>query len=473
MRLSQLITSIPEAQVLSGSLDLDVTDVQLDTRAVGPGSLFCCVPGTSQDGHDFVSAAVAAGAVGVVTERDVFGSDSNITEIRVPLGTMRRVCARLSARIYDDPAQSLALVGITGTNGKTTVAHLVQTILGHSGFDASVIGTLTGARTTPPAPELHAVFAERVRHALAVKKKGAVALEVSSHALDQERVDGVVFDVAVFTNLSPEHLDYHETMEDYFETKAQLFEPSVSRHAVIWTGSKEGEELALRRSDACRVNFSAAQNIVLDINGSTFTWRDQAVSVPLLGMVNVMNALLALETVTVLGVSAADGAVAISKAPRVPGRMDVVGKTAASAQVIVDYAHTPEALSQVLREARDLAGESGKVVIVFGCGGDRDQTKRPVMGAIASELSDLMIVTTDNPRHEKATDIAAQILAGVVGSAEVLSLPERFQAIETAITRAQEGDVVVIAGKGHEETQIIGDLATPFNDRDVALQVMG
>jgi UDP-N-acetylmuramoyl-L-alanyl-D-glutamate--2,6-diaminopimelate ligase len=473
VRLAELLARAPEARILSGDAEVEVLDVQIDSRAVVEGSLFCCIPGSVFDGHAFAPQAVDAGAVALLVERELDVDLGAVAIVRVPAGQIRAVTATLSAAIVGDPASELTMVGITGTNGKTTVAHIVTELLAAAGYDAAAIGTLTGARTTPAAPELHRHLAEQRDRAQRAGKRGAVALEVSSHALDQGRVSGICFDVAVFTNLSPEHLDYHETMAEYFEVKARLFEPSVARDVVIWSETPEGRQMADRRSDAHRVGWDSATELTVTSTGSRFLWRGCRVVSGLLGSVNVTNALLSLETVLVLGVEAPLAAAAMASVAAVPGRMDLAGTSAAGASVLVDYAHTPDALERVLAEARLLAGESGRVVVVFGCGGDRDRSKRPMMGAIASRSADVMIVTTDNPRHEAASEIATQILAGVVGSAEVLNVPTRRQAIADAVAMARNGDVVVIAGKGHETTQIIGDEVTPFDDRTEALAALG
>jgi UDP-N-acetylmuramoyl-L-alanyl-D-glutamate--2,6-diaminopimelate ligase len=473
MILSELIAKIPEAHVVTGDPDVDVSSVEIDSRAVVPGSVFCCVPGTALDGHAFIAQAIESGAAAIVTERDAAPDLGRAVEVRVPAGTMRRVCARLSAEIVGNPASRLITIGITGTNGKTTVAYIVSQILEAAGFDATVIGTLTGARTTPAAPELHRLLALKVRQAEAAGRPGAVAMEVSSHALDQERVSGILFDVGVFTNLSPEHLDYHKTMDEYFAAKAKLFEEDASRAAVIWTGTPAGAELADRRHDARRVDLSLATEISMSSTGSAFTWRSRRVDLALIGSINVINALISLETALALEVDADLAAGALSAIAPVPGRMDLIGTSKSGATVIVDYAHTPEALDRLLEEARRLAGPSKSVIVVFGCGGDRDRGKRPVMGEVASRSADVVIVTTDNPRREEASDIVAEIMAGVVGSAMVIDIPERRRAIEEAIGQAHQRDVVVIAGKGHETTQIIGDVVTSFDDREVAREVMG
>jgi len=473
MRLSELLDGIDGITLVAGDPATEILDVQLDTRLVGPGSLFCALRGALSDGHDFVVDAIDRGAACVMTERVATSELGTAAEIRVAPGRARLVTGALASKIVGDPSKDLFVVGITGTNGKTTVAHMVETILSAGGYDASVIGTLTGVRTTPSAPELQRRLAGLRDHARSDERPGAVAMEVSSHALDQERVASVAFDVAVFTNLTEDHLDYHGTMDAYFDAKARLFEVGRARQAVIWRESTPGVELAERRSDAVMVGWDTASAVEITPEGSRFTWRQESVYLPLLGSVNVINALLSLEVGVLAGIEPRTAARALASIVQIPGRMERVATTPAGAAVLIDYAHTPDALEQLLRQAREFVQPDGKVVVVFGCGGERDRAKRPLMGAVAVRYSDDVIITTDNPRSEDPSAITAEIKSGIVGFDAVHDIPDRAEAIARALLLAGDGDVVVIAGKGHETTQAFADRVVEFDDRTVVRSILG
>jgi len=353
-------------------------------------------------------------------------------------------------------------VGVTGTNGKTTVTHLIRSILSHDGRPAATIGTLDGERTTPEAPMLQRLLAE-----LRDGGRQAVAMEVSSHALTQHRVDGMVFDVAAFTNLSRDHLDHHGTMEEYFTAKARLFDASRTRAVVVnvddaWgrrlAGAIEGEGRAVvpvRRSDAT--------DIVVSVGSSSFRWRGRQVTVPLSGLFNVDNALLAATVAVTLGHEVDRVVEGLAAAAPVPGRMEVVSMGPPFA-VVVDYAHTPAGLDAALSSARELAA-GHRVICVFGSGGDRDQGKRPAMGAAAARWSDVVVLTSDNPRSEDPGAIIDQVRAGVGHRAELVVEPDRALAIRAAVGMARAGDVVMVVGKGHETTQSLADRVVEFDDR--------
>jgi UDP-N-acetylmuramoyl-L-alanyl-D-glutamate--2,6-diaminopimelate ligase len=474
MRLDELMRRLDDAVLLHGDPATLVSAVELDSRLAEPESIFCCVVGSSDDGHRHAAEAVRRGAVALVTEHDVeLPMGFAPAEVRVAPGAARRACALLAAELAGNPAEQLTLVGVTGTNGKTTVVTILSAILEHAGIATTVIGTLTGARTTPPAPELHRVLAQAAQLAAGLGRPGAVAMEVSSHALDQDRVAGLRFAVAVFTNLSHDHLDYHRTLSDYFEAKARLFGEQSAEVAVIWSEDAEGRILLERRvGPVVAVGWDAAEALEVGPHGSRYRWRGAEIELPLLGRFNVTNALLASEAAVVLGVDPSVVAEALSSLEAVPGRMERVPGGAGDPLVLVDYAHTPDALEAALRTARGLA-RGGKLVVVFGCGGDRDQDKRPLMGRVASELADVAVVTTDNPRHEVPRDIADAILAGASGPARVLAISSRDLAIRAAIEEAGPGDVVLIAGKGHEATQVFADSSEPFDDRAVAASLLG
>lgn len=443
-----------------------VLSVEFDSRRVRPGALFCCVPGTHTDGHDHAGEAVDRGATSLVCERFL---DLDVTQARVAEGHSRPAMAVIAASFFGHPARSLAMVGVTGTNGKTTVTHLVRSILGHAGTRTATIGTLDGERTTPEAPVLQHRLAE-----LVADGTKAVAMEVSSHALTQSRVDGIVFDIAAFTNLSRDHLDHHGSMDRYFEAKSRLFQASRARTAVINADDPWGRRLADRiEADGRpveRVHRSDASAIELAVGSSAFRWRGRRVTVPLTGAFNVDNALLAASIAVNVGLDGDQVADGLRAADAVPGRMELVSEDEPFA-VVVDYAHTPAGLGVALSSARELSA-TPRVVCVFGAGGDRDQGKRPEMGAAASRWSDVVVLTSDNPRSEDPMAIIGQIRAGVGDGVDVVVEPDREQAIRLAVGMARPGDVVVVAGKGHESTQTVGDRVVPFDDRQVARQAL-
>lgn len=432
-----------------------VDDVEHDSRQVGAGSLFCCVPGENVDGHDHAAAAVAAGAVALLVERPL---GLGVPEIIV--ASVRRAMGPAAAVVHGDPSKAIAVVGVTGTNGKTTTVRLIASILGALGVRAREIGTLTGARTTPEGPELQRLFA-------GARDAGdqVVAMEVSSHALDQHRVDGTKFRVVGFTNLGVDHLDHHGTIENYFEAKRRLFDPAFAEVAVVDTRGDWGAQLAASIEMPCvaiaEADLAESQTGPLS---STFRWRDMSVDLPLAGIFNVANAIMAAEIVHGLGYDPAEIARALAGAPTVPGRFETIEEGQEFA-VVVDYAHTPDGLEAVLDAAREVTERS--LVVVFGAGGDRDRSKRPQMGAVARRLADRVVVTSDNPRGEPPDAIISGIVSGMDSPPDLVEV-DRRTAIRHALAGARKGDVVLIAGKGHEATQTIGDAVIEFDDRDVA-----
>jgi UDP-N-acetylmuramoyl-L-alanyl-D-glutamate--2,6-diaminopimelate ligase len=438
---------------------LDVRDAHHDSRDAAPGTLFCCVTGQSHDGHRYAPAAVEAGAVALLCEREL--------DLAVPqfvVTSTRAAMGEVAAAIHGRPADRLAMVGVTGTNGKTTVVHLLDAIFTAAGRRSRAVGTLTGARTTPEATDLQRLLATFVADGV-----DTVAMEVSSHALVQHRVDGVRYDVAVFTNLSRDHLDYHHDMAEYFRAKALLFEPVRARKAVVNLDSPEGRLL----HDAARVptvgySLGDVSDLELDVRGSSFRWRDLDVRLALAGDFNVSNALAAATAAVELGVDPADVVAGLAAAGTVPGRFELVDE-GQPFTAIVDFAHTPDGLHRALASARGLAGER-HVLVVFGAGGDRDRSKRPEMGAAAAQGADLVVLTSDNPRSEDPLAIIEAVRSGATSASDTLELvvePDRSAAIALAVARAQPGDVVLIAGKGHETTQTIGARVLPFDDREV------
>ena len=450
------------ADLRRGSADAVVTGVVHDSRSVAPGSLFCCIRGGTVDGHTFAAGAVAAGAVALLVDHEL---PLDVAQVVVP--DTRAAMGPLAASFHGNPSDSLTMVGITGTNGKTTTTMLVAAILEHAGIPTGVIGTLTGTRTTPEGPELQAQLA-----GFLADGKRAVVMEVSSHALALHRVDGCRFDVAVFTNLGRDHLDLHGTMERYFAAKALLFEPSLSDLGVVNGDDLYGRLLV----DAAPIPmrpFSQAElhDLWVTPTAHAYTWRGLRVEVAIGGSFNAMNSLAAATAASALGLAddvIADG---LRAARPVPGRFEPID-AGQPFSVIVDYAHTPDGLREALAAAR--TASNGRVIAVFGCGGDRDREKRPEMGAVAAELADQVIVTSDNPRSEDPLEIINAVLQGVPGDYRdrVVSEPDRRRAFASAFQAAQPGDVVVIAGKGHETTQTIGREVLPFDDRQVARELL-
>jgi UDP-N-acetylmuramoyl-L-alanyl-D-glutamate--2,6-diaminopimelate ligase len=458
---------------------VDVGGISHDSRRVVPGDLFCCVPGQVSDGHEHAAEAVERGAVGVLCEHfipELLPRD--VVQTRIAPGTMRPVMARLAAAFYDHPARDLLMIGVTGTNGKTTVTQLLGDLLGATGRPTNVMGTLSGARTTPEATEVQRLLAGVRDRQKWDGRQHAVAMEVSSHALVQFRVEGVHFDVAVFTNLSHEHLDYHRSMDAYFEAKSTLFSASHSLRGVVYADDPWGQRLLeSARIPLTAVRHSDATDLLLRPGQTQFTWRGHRITTPLTGAVNVDNTLLAAEAGLALGIPVDEVAEAMGHLSPVPGRLQVittpqetcVAETDAGPPftVLVDYAHTPAGLEVVLHEVRSLTRAGGRVLLVFGCGGDRDQAKRPLMGAAAERLSDHAFLTSDNPRDEDPTIIVDQVLSGVPAGAanpKMTVEPDRHVAIRQALDNAREGDVVVIAGKGHETYQEVAGQRLPFDD---------
>ncbi len=441
-------------------IDPPIAAVCEDSREVSAGALFCCMPGRSHDGHDFAAAAAAAGAVALVVERPlpVALPQAVVPEVRAAVGPLALAQA-------GSPQEHLEIVGVTGTNGKTTVTHLLSAILGAAGTRCATVGSLDGALTTPRASDLAQRLASARRGGAA-----AVALEVSSHGLSQKRVDGLGFSATAFTNLSPEHLDYHRDMEDYFAAKRMLFGADRTAISVVCTDDPWGRRLAAEvTGDVRRCSLADAEVLDSSAKLSRFRWRGTEISLPLGGAHNVSNAIVAATTAQALGVDPEDVRSGLERAPRLPGRFEVVAEKPAA--VIVDFAHSPAAMEQLLSTGRNLAPVHARLTVVFGCGGDRDTSKREAMGAIASRFADRIIITSDNPRCEDPARIAGAIMAGTeTGSAEIEL--DRRRAIAAALEGSRDGDVVIVAGKGHETTQIIGERVLPFDDREVVRELL-
>jgi UDP-N-acetylmuramoyl-L-alanyl-D-glutamate--2,6-diaminopimelate ligase len=502
MRLDGLIAaaSFPEGEPVGEAAGVEITGLAYDSRDVASGDLFFCVSGFHTDGHEFAVEAVRAGAAALVVERPL---DLGVPEVLVE--SARAAMAPAAARFYGDPSRELRVVGVTGTNGKTTTTYLVRALLEAGGLQCGMLGTVKSviggrermvARTTPEAIDLQADL-----RAMLDGGDLACAMEVSSHALELGRTDEIGFAAAVFTNLTQDHLDFHADMEAYFAAKRRLFVPAggpAPAVSVVNVGDPYGRRLAdeLEHVRTFAVDAPAdysATNVRCGFDGCRFALQtpvgDYELALSMPGRFNVANALGALAAAHTLGVELEPLLAALETGVRVPGRFEPVDAGQEFA-VLVDYAHTPDSLENVLGAARGLAREGepdGRVLCVFGAGGDRDRGKRPLMGAIAARLSDLAIVTSDNPRSEDPRQIIEEILAGVVsnggavgwshsaGSAaaaaagHVRTIADRQAAIEEAIASARRGDVVVIAGKGHEQGQEFADgRKLPFDDVTVA-----
>lgn len=471
--LDDLRDRVPTALMpsVSGDGSLAVPAVTHDSREVVAGGMYACLRGEHHDGHTFAPDAVAAGVATLLVDHVLAGDRIASTVGQLVVGDTRAALGPVASAVYGDPSTALRMVGITGTNGKTTTSMLIASILRAAGDPTSVIGTLTGIHTTPEAPELQSRLAAMVEAG-----DRSVVMEVSSHALALRRVDGTRFDAAVFTNLGRDHLDLHGTVEAYFRAKASLFEPGRAVVGVVNVDDPHGR-LLFDAAPIEMVPFSATDVSDVEIAAAShrYRWRGSTIDVPLGGSFNVLNSLAAATTAAALGIGSEAIVAGLAAAGSVPGRFERVDAPAGVAvDVIVDYAHTPDGLEEVIAAGGAVVGEHGRVIVVFGAGGDRDREKRPMMGATAARLADVAVVTSDNPRREDASVIIDEILAGIPegdrGRVEVE--PDRELAIRLAISLAEPGDMVIIAGKGHETTQTIGDRALPFDDRVVARRVL-
>ncbi len=465
--------------VLLGSGSGTITDATHDSRQAGPGCLFVAVVGFSRDGHDFCAEAVANGAAGVVVEHPV---DVGVPQIVVP--DTRRALAPLADMVHGHPSRHLRVVGVTGTNGKTSVTYFVESIASAVGITTGVVGTVQtrigrdvvptlpagSARTTPEAPDLQRLF-----HSMVDRNVDVVAVEVSSHALALGRVDGTRFEVAAFTNLSQDHLDFHLDMESYFAAKVALFVPERAARAVVFVDDPYGRQLAettelpvltvgLRspadlRAEIVSVAADATDIVVRFPDGSR-----HPVHLPFPGTFSVANALVAAGCGLALGIAPNAVVEGLESLPPVPGRLEVVSG-GDPVTVVVDYAHTPAGIAAVIETMAPLV--PGRVIVVFGAGGERDRGKRPAMGAAAG-AADVVIVTSDNPRSEDPELIVAEVMAGMPAGADVRRVPDRRAAIAEAIEIARPGDAVLVLGKGHERGQEMAGRVIPFDDRLVA-----
>ena len=485
MQLKTLVAAIPVRQVI-GTLDRPVESIAYDSRRVQRNGLFVALRGEKTDGHDFIDQAIEKGATAIVAERE--GNYARATSVVVE--NTRMAMADLAASFYGFPVRKLKLAGVTGTNGKTTTTFLIKHICEKAGLRCGLIGTvryeigervLPATRTTPESLDLQELFAQIVNAGCK-----AAAMEVSSHALAQERTRGLEWDTAVFTNLTQDHLDFHGTMEHYFEAKAKLFTQLADQQrkrkpvAVINIDDRYGEQLLTRIDKklsvvtygmSARADFRASNyrpefggtSYQLDANGKSYLVR-----VPLIGRFNVANSLAALAAAHALGVGLREAVLSLGQSPQVPGRLEAV-PAKRQFQVFVDYAHTPDALLNVLKTLRELAPR--RLIVVFGCGGDRDRQKRPLMAGVVDQNADHAIITSDNPRKEDPEAIIAEVEKGF-RSNHYEKVVDRTAAIARAIELAQPRDVVLIAGKGHENYQEFADHTVPFDDILVARRAL-
>jgi UDP-N-acetylmuramoyl-L-alanyl-D-glutamate--2,6-diaminopimelate ligase len=474
--IAQLVARLPASTRVIGDPTREIAAVEIDSRRVMPGALFIAVPGEHTDGHAYVDAAIKNGAVAVVVEEArALSVPDGVTAIAVP--DTRRALSVLAAAFYGDPSRTLDVLGVTGTNGKTTTTRMIAAILEASGRPCGVIGTVgaqfrdkswTLENTTPLPPELHSLLAQ-------MKELGAwaVAMEVSSHALALDRVEDVHFRVAALTNITRDHLDFHQTLEAYAAAKHRLFGMTQAavlniddEHGARWYGEIRHRMPTLSYSLHGEADL-VARNVVTGAPGSTFEVDGVAMRVHLPGFFNLSNALAAIGVARTLGIDLETAAHGLDVLDRVPGRMEHV--SGGDVDVVVDYSHTPDSLENALLALRETT-EHG-LAVVFGCGGDRDRGKRPEMGRVAATYADRIYVTSDNPRSESPAAIVAEIETGIGAHAHVVEV-DRRAAILRAIDEAAPGDVVLIAGKGHETYQIIGGQTLPFDDADVARQAL-
>jgi UDP-N-acetylmuramoyl-L-alanyl-D-glutamate--2,6-diaminopimelate ligase len=480
--LAEIARSLDERGLLAekkGTLPQSASGISDDSRSVKPGDLFIAVRGWNSDGHDYLEAAAERGASAAIVED---ASRTNLPSLVVREG--RRSAAIAAATAFGNPARNLTMLGVTGTNGKTTTTAIIRHLLDDGSASSASIGTLGvligtdaevlpgGSGLTTPGP----VELQRLLRALVDRGVRSVAMEVSSHSLDQRRIDGIEFDEVVFTNLTRDHLDYHGTMEAYLQAKAKLLDYLKPDGTALINADARAWDALRPRGRTVRFGIETpaevrAENIEFTPSGSSWRFVSPAgsadVRLPLIGDVNVQNALAAGAAAFALGISPSDIAARLSAVPQVPGRLEIIST---QPTVVRDYAHTPDALERSLRTAR--AFTPGRLIVVFGCGGDRDKGKRPIMGEIAEREADIAIVTSDNPRTEDPDAIIDDIEAGMRSSSHQ-RVTDRRAAIQHALAQAGDGDIVILAGKGHETYQIRGTTTFPFDEKEIVAELTG
>ena len=486
---SKLSQVVPESGSRAyGPVDIDVTGISYDSRKIGKGDIFVALPGKHADGRTFIQDAVRSGAAAVVSGEYVELKGATLVVVKDPLAAM----AEISAKLFKHPDRKIFLAGVTGTNGKTTITYFLESIFQNAGIETGVIGTvnyrfadkvLPAPNTTPQSADLYKMLSDMVKSGI----KTAV-MEVSSHALALGRVAGIEFDLAVYTNLTRDHLDFHKTMEQYFEAKAKLFtglrdgEKKFEKAAIINIDDPWGRKLSGMVAKARVVTYGLAKDAdiraenIRTTSGETdfdlkSAYGNSKVCLSLLGQHNVYNALASLAVALASGISLRKAVEGLEKIKSVPGRLQKIDMKLPFT-VVVDYAHTDDALNNVLKALLEL--KPARIITVFGCGGERDTAKRPLMGQIAATLSDFVFITSDNPRGEDPGKIALEIEAGVrkIRKKNYEVVLDREQAIAEAVSLAKKGDILLIAGKGHETYQIIGDQRIHFNDSEMAIKYL-
>ncbi len=481
MRVKEIIDLIKPLRYQGNPVE-EVKGISYDSRRVNPGDIFVCIKGSVTNGHLYAKEALSRGSIGLITEKWL-----NIPDcIQIQVKDSREALAKMSAAFYDYPSRKITILGVTGTNGKTTTTFLLESIFLTQGRKTGLIGTVESRiksekllveRTTPQSLDLQRIFNQMVRSGVEV-----VVMEVSSHAIDQKRINHTQFDALIFTNLSQDHLDYHKTFENYFEIKRSLFEKFPIALGVINVDDFYGRKI-FNSISSKKVSYGIenkadfqAKKIILNEKGSKFCLvsptEEIEIHLKIKGLFNVYNALAAAATASLLGIPLEVIKEGLGRLKVVPGRFEFI-QAGQDFLVVVDYAHTPDSLKKVIETSHQIAG--GRVITVFGCGGDRDRTKRPLMGKISAEKSNFTIITSDNPRSEDPLAIMKEIEAGLKEfspKVPYLMIPNRKEAIFKAIFMAESGDLVLIAGKGHENYQIFSDKVIHFDDREVAQQAI-
>jgi UDP-N-acetylmuramoyl-L-alanyl-D-glutamate--2,6-diaminopimelate ligase len=475
MRLRNLISTLDSLQVLNFT-DRNVTNITSDSRQVTPGAAFVALKGAAEDGHKYIDDAIARGA-SVIVVQDKVNVPGDICQVVAP--NTRHVLAVMADIFYDHPSGKMKVIGVTGTNGKTTITYLLRSILEVSGSKVGLLGTINyemagrvipASNTTPGALDVQRYLAE-----MAADGAQYAVMEVSSHALEQYRVDAVSFACAIFTNITPEHLDYHQTFDAYLTAKGKLFRYLPRGSVGVFNADDPNSISLAQRTKASQVWYGidnpaafSAELISMGLDGASIRLLTPVgqieVQTQLIGIHNVYNILAAASATVSLGIGLNETAAGIQALAGVPGRLERIDE-AKDFTAFVDYAHTDDGLKKVLAALRPLT--DGKLIVVFGCGGNRDRTKRPRMGRVAQELADVIVVTSDNPRHEDPKAIIDEILTGTKPSDDLYVEPDRKKAIEAACRLAGADDVVVVAGKGHETYQLFADTVVPFDDRAV------
>lgn len=478
MKLLDIITDIHNANI-KGDASIDISGIAYDSRSVSKGCVFVCIKGYSTDGHDYINDAIRRGAVAVVVQQDTEVPEG-ITLIKAE--DTRHALAFMSRAFFGYPSKNIKLIGVTGTNGKTTTTYLIKSILEVSGFSTALLGTISNivggkaveaSRTTPESYDLQQMLKE-----MADVKTDYCIMEVSSHSLELKRVAGCTFNVGIYTNLTRDHLDFHGTFENYLKAKMKLFD--ISKTAAVNIDDEYSSEV-LKGIKIPVISYSVdggsdvrAVDVEITSKDSRFTliYMDKMIPVvlPLPGRFNVYNALAAACACLAEGISLENIKMGLECCMGIPGRSEVID-SGRGFTIIIDYAHTPDGLENILNTVKEYA--QGRIITIFGCGGDRDKTKRPLMGETAGTLSDICIVTSDNPRSEEPMAIIEDILPGVKNSSSNYRvIVDRKEAIKTAISIAQKGDVVVIAGKGHETYQILKDRTIHFDEREIVADIL-